>query len=200
MEIISIAFTLFLLMDAPGNIPLFVAILKGFSEKRQKKIILRELCIALGVVILFAIAGQELLTFLKIKQYTIQVSGGIILFLIALKMIFPADTDHAPRQEVKEPFIVPLAVPLIAGPACLAAVIIYSHSISMVTLISAIILSWCLTTLMLMGSSKLHKILGSKGLIACERLMGLILTLMATQMFLEGLECFLKPSCQTMMK
>ncbi|MBM3208299.1 MAG: hypothetical protein FJZ57_06835 [Chlamydiae bacterium] len=200
IEILSIAFTLFLLMDAPGNIPLFVAILKGFSEKKQRKIIFRELTIALGVIILFALAGEALLDFLKIKQYTILVSGGIILFLIALKMIFPSETIQSQKPETKDPFVVPLAIPLIAGPACLAAVIIYSHKVSIGTLVFSILVSWCPTTLILLGSSKLHKLLGDRGLIACERLMGLILTLMATQMFLEGIQCFVQPSCQNLVK
>ena len=200
VEILSIAFTLFLLMDAPGNIPFFVTILKGFAEKEQRKIIVRELTIALGVIILFALAGEALLDFLKIKQYTILVSGGIILFLIALKMIFPSETSSSFKMQTKDPFVVPLAIPLVAGPVCLAAVIIYSHKVPIATLITSIIVAWCPTTLILLGSSKLYKVLGDRGLIACERLMGLILTLMATQMFFEGIQCFVQPSCQNLVK
>jgi multiple antibiotic resistance protein len=190
MKILAMAFSLFLLMDSIGNIPLFISILKDIPRKRQGQIILREMLIALGVMVLFNYLGDFLLSALQVTQYSVLISGGIILFLIALKMIFPVQqgSEAAPRGE-KEPFIVPLAIPLVAGPAVLAAIILYSRQDS--GTIIAIIAAWVVTTLILMSSTFLNKILGHRGILACERLMGLILTMVAIQMFLEGLAQFL---------
>jgi multiple antibiotic resistance protein len=194
MKILAMAFSLFLLMDSIGNIPLFISILKDIPRKRQMQIILRELLIALGVMVLFNYLGDFLLSALQVTQYSVLISGGIILFLIALKMIFPVQHDGEAAQKgekggEKEPFIVPLAIPLVAGPAVLAAIILYSKQDS--GTIIAIVAAWIVTTLILMSSTFLNKILGRRGIIACERLMGLILTMVAIQMFLEGLAQFL---------
>ena len=190
MKILVMAFSLILLIDSIVNIPLFISILKDIPRKRQMQIIFRELLIALGVMVLFNYLGDFLLSALQVTQYTVLISGGIILFLIALKMIFPVqhDSEAAPRGE-KEPFIVPLAIPLVAGPAVLAAIILYSRQDS--GTIIAIIAAWIVTTLILMSSTFLNKILGRRGIFACERLMGLVLTMVAIQMFLEGLAQFL---------
>jgi len=183
------AFSLFLLMDSIGNIPLFIAILKDIPRKRQFQIILRELVIALVVMVLFNYLGEFLLTALQVSQYAVLISGGIILFLIALKMIFPPAAEEKSPKAEKEPFIVPLAIPLVAGPAVLAAIILYSRQTEFSIL--AIILAWIVTTLILLSSTFLNKVMGERGILACERLMGLVLTMIAIQMFLEGLGQFL---------
>ncbi|MEI8328910.1 MAG: MarC family protein [Chlamydiia bacterium] len=198
MNTFSIAFTLFLLMDAIGNVPLFIALLKDFDPKQQRKIIVRELLIALGIIILFAVLGEIFLLFLRIEQYTISITGGIILFLIALKMIFPtAISQNEIQATPTEPFIVPLATPFIAGPAVIASVMLYAKSEPFIVTLTAIFIAWIFTTLILMGSSHLLKFLGHKGLIAGERLMGLILTLLAVQMFLEGISSYVTSSSYT---
>ncbi len=184
------AFSLFLLMDSIGNVPLFLAILKDIPSKRQVQIIFRELMIALLVMITFLFVGDALLTALQIQQYAVLVSGGIILFLLSLKMIFPTGHDMEVSKE-KEPFIVPLAVPLVAGPAVLAAIILYSRQQpNPVITITAIVLAWAVSTLILLSSAFLQKVLGKRGITACERLMGLILTMMSVQMFLRGISEF----------
>jgi len=192
---LSMAFALFLLMDPIGNVPIFVSVLKNVDPARQKKVILRELLIALIIIILFNFIGSALLAFLNVTMPTLLVSGGIVLFLIALKMIFPSKngTDLEMAHD-KEPFIVPLAVPLVAGPAVLAAVMLYSgqHTGGILTTLGAIILAWAASTLILISSPFWKKLLGWRGLVACEKLMGLILTLIAVQMFLEGAEMFLQ--------
>jgi len=195
MQMLSMALALFLLMDPIGNVPIFVSILKDIDPHRQRKIIIRELFIALIIIILFYFLGDVLLGFLNVTMPTILISGGIILFLIALKMIFPGKRD--PDVELppdKEPFIVPLATPLVAGPAVLAAVMLYSgqHRNDLMLPLCAIILAWAVSMLILLSSSLWKKLLGWRGLVACERLMGLILTLIAVQMFLEGIEMFMK--------
>lgn len=190
-SLFAISFSLFLLMDPIGNIPVYLAILKNVKAKRQKKIIIRDLLIALAVIILFTFVGEHLLDILGIGQETILLSGGIILFIIALKMIFPSGREGAYENLTKgEPFIVPLAIPLVAGPSVLAAVMIYSHRESLSLLITAIVFAWVLSTLILLSAPYLKKILGIRGITACERLMGLLLTLLAVQMFLEGLSLY----------
>lgn len=191
----SIAFALFLLMDPIGNVPLFISVLKDIEPKRQSKIIFRELVIALAIIIIFYFLGDVLLGFLNVAMPTILISGGIILFLIALKMIFPGRRDpDVDLSRDKEPFIVPLAIPLVAGPAVLAAVILYSgqHKKDFLLPLCSIVIAWAASTLILLSSSIWKRFLGWRGLIALERLMGLILTLIAVQMFLEGTDMFIK--------
>lgn len=106
-------------------------------------------------------------------------------------MIFPSQTQEPIDSIDREPFIVPLATPLVAGPAVLAAVMLYSGSENSWVCIGAIIIAWVASTLILISSSYIKSLLKEKGLIACERLMGLILTLLAVQMFLEGMVRFL---------
>lgn len=195
-KMFSIAFALFLLMDSIGNVPIFVSILKDIPASRQQKIIFRELIIALAFIILFYFLGNALLAFLNVKMPTLLVSGGIILFMISIKMVFPEkrDTKADPGMD-QEPFIVPLAIPLVAGPAVLAAVMLYAgqepQGDGFFTL-GGIVIAWAASTVVLLCSSLFKKLLGSRGLLACERLMGLILTLIAVQMFLQGFGMFMK--------
>jgi multiple antibiotic resistance protein len=192
LQMLSMTLALFLLMDPIGNVPIFIALLKNIPRARHKTIILRELCIALCIILFFWLVGEPLLRVLNIQLPTILISGGIILFLIALKMIFPSHQVAADPGKDKEPFIVPLATPLVAGPAVLAAVILYSGRKEKIWVcVSAIVIAWIASTIILLSSSFLKSILGKKGIIACERLMGLILTLLAVQMFLEGITQFL---------
>ena len=189
----SLVFSLFLLMDPIGNIPMYVSLLKDLPHKRQRIVIIRELTIALFVIILFIFLGEYLLELLHVGESTILISGGLILFMIALRMIFPKGKDSvSSHPEEGEPFIVPLAIPLVAGPSVLAAVMIYSHRESSFILVSAVFIAWLFSTLILISAPLLKKILGNRGVIACERLMGLLLTLMAVQMFLDGIIPFLK--------
>ncbi len=193
-SIFYIAFSLFLLMDPIGNVSIFVPLLKNFSPKDQKRIIFRELTIALGIIILFYFAGDYLLDLIQIKQHSILIAGGIILFLIALRMIFPEvfsvkQEENAPTQE---PLIVPLAIPLVAGPAVLAAVMLYSQQNKPTwTVLGAIFIAWIITTVILLSSNILKKIFKERGLIALERLTGLLLILISIQMFLEGLSLYI---------
>lgn len=191
---LATAFSLFLLMDSIGNIPLYLSLLKNFDAKRQRVIILRELIIALVIIILFMFLGDGLMDFLNISDSTIQIAGGIILFLICLKMIFPSKNDPQERMPTdQEPLVVPLAVPFVAGPAVLAAVMIYSRQNGTYwAMIGAIFIAWVATLVVLLASSFLKNILGWRGITAMERLMGLVLILIAVQMFLTGLHSFMQ--------
>jgi multiple antibiotic resistance protein len=193
MSMFAVAFSLFLLMDSIGNIPLYLSLLKNFDPKRQRAIIFRELIIALVVIIFFMFLGDALMNFLEISDSTIQIAGGVILFLICLKMIFPSKDDPQERSPLdQEPLVVPLAVPFVAGPAVLAAVMIYSkQGESLWMMLGSILIAWVGTLLVLLASSFLKNILGWRGITALERLMGLVLILIAMQMFLSGLHTFM---------
>lgn len=191
--IFSLSVSLFLLMDPIGNVPLYVTILKKLPPRKQVMIIIRELIIAIAVIYAFYFGGHFFLAAMAISQESIQISGGVILFLIAIKMIFPQPAEEESMEGVpQEPLIVPLAIPLIAGPSVLAAVMIYSaQKIAMSDVSIAIGIAWIVSMLILVSSPFLNKVLGPRGLTALERLMGLVLTLLAVQMFLEGLGGFI---------
>lgn len=193
MTLYSAIITLILIMDPLGNIPLFLSILKSVEPKKRKRIILRESFIALIILVLFLFFGQYILEGMHISQPALAIAGGIILFLIAIRMIFPEQGhEDKPRPDV-EPFIVPLAVPLIAGPSTMTMVMLLANQspYDMSRWLIALLSAWFITTIILVFADFLRKILGERGLTAIERLMGMILTTMAVQMLLTGLEQFL---------
>lgn len=187
MTLFSLSASLFLLMDALGNIPIFLSVLREIEPERQRMIIFRELVIALFIMIGFYLIGDYFLGFLGISQPAVLISGGIILFLIGIKMVFPSHEETYVYKGGKEPFLVPLAVPLVSGPAVLAAVVLYSHQkIPAITCLGAIFISWAATTVILVFAPYLKKVLGNRGLEACERFTGLLLIMISVQMFLDG--------------
>lgn len=187
----TVTFALFLLMNPIGNVPIYLALLKEIAPKRQAQIILRELTMALAILLLFQFVGQGLLNLLGVKKDALLIAGGLILLIIAMRMIFPPERSSLKITEKKEePFLVPLAIPLVAGPAILSAIIVYSNEVPTLPLTFAILFAWALVTLILISAPVLLKILKERGILACERLMGLILILIASQMFLNGLRIF----------
>lgn len=127
-EIISATVLLILIMDPLGNLPIFMSVLKHTEPKRRRAIMVRELLIALLVMLVFLFAGEKILAFLSLRAETVSISGGIILFLIAIKMIFPSASGNSSGLPAgEEPFIVPLAIPLVAGPTILATLMLLSH-------------------------------------------------------------------------
>ena len=190
-KMLAIALPLFLLMDSIGNIPFYISFLKNVDPRRQYFVIVREMFIALGIIILFNFLGDSLMIFLKVTGDTIQIAGGVILFLLCLKMIFPAPhdaTEDLPHD--REPFVVPLAVPLVAGPAVLSATIIYARQDAPLIVVGAIFIAWAASLIVLLSAPYIKRHLGWRGIVAIERLMGLILTLIAIQMLLNGIQAF----------
>lgn len=187
----TVTFALFLLMNPIGNVPIYLALLKEIAPRRQAQIILRELAMALAILLLFQFVGQGLLNLLGVKKDALLIAGGLILLIIAMRMIFPPERSTIKITEKKEePFLVPLAIPLVAGPAILSAIIVYSNEVPTLPLTFAILFAWALVTVILVSAPVLLKILKERGILACERLMGLILILIASQMFLNGLRIF----------
>lgn len=194
MDIWSAMTLLFLVMDPVGNVPLFVAALAGIEARRRLWVVARELLIALAVLLAFLLVGRAVLDLLRVGEPTLSVAGGVVLFLIAVRMIFPSGEGvFGKGPEQAEPFIVPLAVPLVAGPSALATVLLLvarePHSLPKWLL--AVTAAWAASAVILLLSAPLSRLLGSRGLIALERLMGMVLTMVAVQMFLTGLGKFL---------
>lgn len=192
MTLFSLVFSLVLILDPLGNVPLFASILSPYDTKDQIKILIRELVISLGILIAFFFFGRLLLLWIDISIPSIKVAGGIILFIIALGMIFPKiDTVGMNPHNLGEPFIVPLSVPLIAGPSILAAIMAYAPQVNnSYKMVLGIIIAWAISFLILILTPLFRKLFKEKALIACTRLMGLLLTFIATEMFLEGIRTF----------
>jgi len=192
-EFLSTALILFLIMDPIGNVPVFLSVLKTVPEERRKKILVRELVVALLVLLIFFFIGKYLMNFLHLTQESICISGGIILFVIAVKMIFPFSYgDHVEHPD-NEPFIVPLAIPLVAGPSALAVILLLPQTpfAVLVNNLLALFCAWIVSAAILVSSTRLYAILKIKGLMAMERLMGMLLILMAVQMLLDGIKMML---------
>ncbi|PPI86471.1 YhgN family NAAT transporter [Candidatus Pantoea edessiphila] len=194
-EIISGTILLLLIMDPLGNLPVFMSILKYIEPKRRKIILIREMIISLIIMILFLFSGESILNFLNLRTESVSISGGIILFLIAIKMIFPSsEDDNTGLPAGEEPFLVPLAIPLVAGPSLLATLMMLAHQYAnqIHIIIISILIAWALTLIILLLSELFLRVLGEKGVNALERLMGLVLVMLATQMFLDGIRVYLK--------
>ncbi|MGY0218578.1 YhgN family NAAT transporter [Endozoicomonadaceae bacterium StTr2] len=194
MDIFASALMLFLIMDPLGNTPIFLSILKNVPPERRRKVLIRELLIALGILFIFLFAGQQLLDSLNLRQETVSISGGIILFLIAIRLIFPPERGSLMGDTPDgEPMIVPLATPLIVGPSVLAALILLSnqHPNEYPALMAAVLLAWGGVAVILLLSNRLYKLIGERGLFAMERLMGMLLIMIAVQMLLDGLRVYL---------
>jgi multiple antibiotic resistance protein len=192
MTIISAAITLFLIMDPLGNIPIFLSVLDQVPPKKRRWIILRELLIALGVLVAFLFFGQHIMSGMMISGPALSIAGGVILFLIAIRMIFPGPRSLQNDEDSEDPFIVPLAIPFIAGPSAMAMVILFAtrEPDRIMEWLAALLIAWSIGGLILFYSDFLRKILKARGLRALARLMGMVLTTMAVQMLLNGLKEF----------
>ncbi len=186
LSFVNVAFSIFFILNALGQIPLFLAILSPYDLKRQRKIIFRELSIALAILLLFIFFGNWILGVLGIDNSAIGISGGILLFIISLTMIFPKDPDTSGLPK-HEPLVVPIAIPVMAGPGSIAMVMVYAEKVgNPFTVAAATFLAWTLSLLILLISSYLKKFVGEKGLKAVERLGGMIVSLIGVQMFAKG--------------
>ena len=191
-DILAVSVTLFFVIDPLGNMPIFNAVLSRFDARTRSRIVARELTIALAILLLFLFAGNPIMSFLGLTQPTLSLSGGILLFIIALRMIFPKPSS-GDEEEVVDPFIVPLAMPMVAGPSTIAVLLLMSSSqpARIWEWCVALLLAWAAATLILASSPWIMKALGGRGVRALERLMGMLLVLLAIQMFLNGVTQFL---------
>ena len=192
MTTLSAALLLFLVMDPLGNIPLFMSTLKTVDERRQRFVVVRELLIALVVLVGFLFLGQYLLRLLGLSETALTTAGGLILMIIAIRMIFPT-RDRSLKEEVEgEPLIVPLAIPYTAGPSAMATVLLLMsrEPSRWPEWLAAVLMAWAASAVILYFASYLARFLGENGLIAVERLMGMLLVTVAVQMLLSGIAQF----------
>lgn len=188
-DLILSVFLLLLLFDPIGNITIFNGLLRAIAPKRRRLIVIREGLIAVFLLIIFVFVGEWVLAALRISTIALEITGGLMLFLIALQMVFPKESNGAIHQLEHEPLIVPMAIPLIAGPASLATVLLASQQSSQrLTMVWAILIAGGINILALLLGDWLAKIFGKTGMAAMERLMGLALTTMAVQMILTGIK------------
>ena len=190
----SAALLLFLILDPLGNIPVFLSLLKPLSATRRRVVLLRELLIALGVLFGFLWGGIYVLQMMHLRQESVSIAGGIVLFLIGLKMIFPSPEGMFGEAPEGEPFIVPMAIPLVAGPSGMASVMLLGSQEPerMADWSLALLLAWVGTAAILFSATYLYKVLGQPVLIAIERLMGMLLVAISVQMLMDGVVTYLK--------
>ena len=190
MEIFSTALLLCLVLDPVGNIPAFLAVLNKVPPARHRRILVREMLIALVALVLFLFLGEHILAALQVSYGSLGAAGGIILFLIAVRMVFPSPKGvFNEESDDGEPFIVPLAIPLIAGPGTMATLMLLTarEPGKWPIWLAALLLAWLVSGVILLFAERLGRLLGKRTLAAIERLMGLILTTVAVEMLINGI-------------
>lgn len=193
MTVVSAALLLFLILDPLGNIPVFLSILRHLPPKRQRVVLARELLIALAVLMAFLWVGKYALDVMHLRQESVSIAGGIVLFLIGIRMIFPPPEGLMGELPGGEPFIVPLAVPLVAGPSGMAAVMLMGsrEPERLWEWSLALGVAWGATATILFCAPWLYRLLGARALTAVERLMGMLLVAISVQMLMDGVAGYL---------
>ena len=186
MTIQEMVISLFFIIDPIGLIPLEISLLDGIEQRRRRKIVIRECFIALGIMLIFIFFGKEILAYLHISTASATIAGGVIIFLMALKMVFPPALNL--EVEKREPLIVPIATPLFAGPGLLSTIMLFAHrQIDIVNILIAVIIAWFLASAVILSSQYISRVLGKNAIEAIERLFGLVLTIMSINMMAEGI-------------
>lgn len=181
MSIQEMIVSLFFIMNPIGIIPMELSLLEGLDDKKRRKIILRECLFALGFMLIFMFFGSKILEALNVSMAAAQVAGGVIVFIIGLRMVIPP--PKVVEREKVEPLIVPIATPLFAGPGLLSTIMLYSrHLENRTELLISIFAAWLISTVILLSSQYIGKVLGKSGVEAIERLFGLVLTIIAINM------------------
>jgi len=177
-------------IDPFGNVPVILSILKDVDVKKRRFIIIREMIFGLGILLVFLFFGESFLNLFHLETDAVRIAGAVIFFVIGIKLIFPGEQGSSTLYgSSSEPFVVPIAMPLIAGPSALATLLVMSksHADAIPNLFISLILAWFISALIMYLSPFLYKILREKGLTALERLMGMLLLMMSVQMFIDGI-------------
>lgn len=183
---------LFLIMDPIGSVSSFLEMVDGLPAKRVRWIVFREMLIALAFMLVFNFLGEFIFFVLQLDKQTVELASAVILFLTALKILFPAADSLRANLPKGEPFVIPLAVPLIAGPSLLATIMLLSHlESSQPSMLIAILVAWTGALIVLLFARQLQRTLGTNGLMAGERLMGMLLVMLAIQRCMEGIQEFI---------
>lgn len=193
MQLFSTSLMFLLVMDPLGNIPMFLTALRGVKPERRVRVVVREHLIALVLLLAFLFIGRRLLEVLHVTPDALGVGGGVVLLLIAVRMIFPSEDKNLHEAVLGEPLIVPMAVPYIAGPSMLATEILVVSTRptkELPWIVLAVFLAWCVSLMTLAAAGWMQRRLGERVLTALERLMGMILVILSVQMLLTGLKQF----------
>lgn len=191
MSLFNITLVLLLIMDPLGNLNSYLSLVNGIPVTRQRYIVIREMLIALFVMMIFNFLGEHIFDFLDLSETTVRLSSGVILFLIGIKILFTSSDNPRAHLPEGEPFIFPLAVPLVAGPALLATIMLYAHlEHTQSIMFGAILIAWAIAVVIFVCAKYIKKVLGQNGLVACERLIGMVLVLISIQRMLEGVILF----------
>lgn len=187
----QLALTLFLVANPIGNTPAFVALVKDFEFKKQTQILFRESIFSFLIAFIFIFIGEPFLKALQIQDYSLSLCGGILLTLVAINMIFPPLESAGDTKIKQEPFIVPIATPLITGGGVLSTIMIYAGREQNDTKIAlACVIAWIAVTIIVVSAAYLQKILGKRGLLAMEQLMGMMLAMLSMQLIVNGMQKF----------
>lgn len=188
---LSATILLVLITDPIGNIPIFANALKHVAPERRARVILREILIAFALLLTFMFVGEGFLRVMNLSELSLQIGGGVILFLIALRMVFPPPANTV-DELVAEPLIVPLAVPAIAGPSALATVLLLvsQQPERRLEWIAALSVTMVISAVVLVSAERVQRVIGTRLVVAVERLMGLVLVSVAIEMMLRGLKVF----------
>ncbi len=181
---------LLLVLDPFGSLPIFISVLKGVAPERRTRVAVRETLIAFAVLLAFMLAGQGFLNLMRLSERSLEVAGGVILLIIAIRMIFSGGAEVYASDSQREPLIFPLAVPLLAGPSAMATVLLLAsrQPDRMLYWVGALTLAMALSGIVLLLSDRIRRWLGSSMVSAIEKLMGLVLTAIAVEMVLAGLK------------
>ena len=193
MDIVSATILLILVMDPFGNMPLVLSVLKNVAPRARTRVVLRECAIAYAVLLAFMFGGDKFMHLLRLSDNALAIAGGLILFLIALRMVFPHAEGIFGDTGDTGTFIVPLAIPAIAGPSALATVLLLvsREPQRVYAWVAALSLAMLVTALVMISAQRISGWIGKRGVIAIERLMGLVLTAIAVEMLLAGMERFI---------
>lgn len=199
MSLFQIALTFFLVTNPIGNSPTILALVKDFEFERQKKILIREGLIALLIALFFQYFGEVFLGVLHVKNFAVSITGGVLLFLVALSMIFSTGpSSNSSSEQKQEPFIVPIATPILSGPGLMAIIMLFSRQEgNNLKITLAILLAWVFVLAVVAAAPYLQKLLGKRGLVALEQLMGMLLAMMSAGMILNGIKLFVENYKQT---
>ncbi len=192
-ELISAFVLLFLVLDPLGNLPVVASLLKQVDSRRRALVVARECFIAYLILLAFMFGGRQFLDVMHLSEISLSIAGGVILFMIAINMVFKSSDSVFGESLESEPFIVPLAIPLIAGPSALATVMLMvsREPAKLGVWVAAMTAAMLVSAILLVLGEKIEKLLGKRAMEAVERLMGLILTAIAVEMLLGGIKQFL---------
>lgn len=198
-SIISTAIVLTFILDPFGNVPLLLTILKDIDRKKHRRIIIREMIVGLIILLLFLFAGRSFLNLFHLETSSVSIAGGLIFLIIALRLIFPAADGSSIFASTGEPFIVPIAMPMVAGPSALATLMVMANKQEghLTGLFFSVLIAWGVTAVILLSSPLFFRLLRKKGLVALEKLMGMLLLIMAVQMLFDGISMYVRTFLET---